>query len=319
VPIDEELDHLKRVANLTELAASLGYQLAPRQTARAASVSMRHPGTDDKIIIRRDIDGHWTYFSVRDDRDGGSVIDFLQRRRSLSLGAVRRELRAWLREERPRSAVDRYRPTVETRPRYLAAVAATYGAATPGESRYLRSRGISAETLRSPRFAHSFRVDRRGNVLFPHCDPADRACVVGYEVKNRGFTSFAAGGRKTYWTSALREDDVRLVIVEGPIDALSYHQLFPNARTRYLSTAGAIGSAQLRLIGQAIAAMPRGSEIVVATDSDPAGERLHERLASVRDSAQMRRHASPVPKDWNDYLRSLDRKRPMRQERGFER
>jgi hypothetical protein len=317
--MDDELDHFKRAANLSEIAASLGYQLTRGQGARAASVSMRHPGTDDKIIIRRDTDGHWTYFSVRDDRDSGSVIDFLQRRRSLGLGAVRKELRAWLREDRPRLPADHFRPTLEPQAHDPTAVAATYAAAAVVESQYLMSRGISADTLRSARFARSYRVDGRGNVLFPHCEPGHPAHVVGYEVKNRRFTSFAPGGRKTYWMSAVREDDARLVIVEGSIDALSYHQLFPRARTRYLSTAGAIGSEQLVLIGQAIAAMPEGAEIVTATDNDVAGDKLHERLTTVGGAAPIRRHASPVPKDWNDYLRTIDRGRPPRKEHGLER
>jgi hypothetical protein len=107
--MDEELERFKRHVNLTELAAASGYQLAPGQRATASSVAMRHPSTDDKIIVRRDADGHWTYFSVRDDRDNGSVVDFLQARRSLTLGGVRKELRAWLREERPRPPAQRLR------------------------------------------------------------------------------------------------------------------------------------------------------------------------------------------------------------------
>ena len=39
----------------------------------AASIMMRHPGTDDKIIIGRETDGHWTYFSLRKDEDNGTV------------------------------------------------------------------------------------------------------------------------------------------------------------------------------------------------------------------------------------------------------
>lgn len=317
--MDNELDHFKRAANLTEIAASLGYQLTPGQRLTAASISMRHPRTDDKVIVRRDADGHWTYFSVRDDRDCGSVIDFLQRRRSLGLGAVRKELRAWLREDRPRPSAEHYRATLQARSRDAIAVTAAYASAGAVESRYLRTRGISVATLRSARFVGSYRVDRRGNVLFPHRDPVDCSHVVGYEVKNRGFTGFATGGQKTYWMSGTRDDDSRLVIVEGSIDAFSYHQLFPDPRTRYLSTAGGIGSEQLALIGQAISAMPKGAEVVSATDSDVAGDKLHERLATVAGVARMRRHASPVPKDWNDYLRVLDRERPLRKRRPLER
>jgi hypothetical protein len=54
---------------LTELAASLGYDLdRGSHSGSRSSFAMRHPATDDKIIVRRDRDGHWTYFSVRDDR-----------------------------------------------------------------------------------------------------------------------------------------------------------------------------------------------------------------------------------------------------------
>jgi hypothetical protein len=61
---------------------------------------MRHPITDDKIVLRLDGDGHWTYFSVRDERDNGTIVDFLQRRGCLTLGAVRQEVRAWSGMER---------------------------------------------------------------------------------------------------------------------------------------------------------------------------------------------------------------------------
>jgi hypothetical protein len=316
--MDDELDRFKRLVNLTEMAAARGYQLEPRQRATASSVTMRHPGTDDKIVIRRSSDGHWTYFSVRDDRDNGSVIDFLQRRRALSLGAVRSELRAWLREERPRPAPHLYRRTLAEQQRDQPAVASAYSAAAAAEGQYLLSRGIATATLRDPRFVGCYRVDRRGNILFPHCAPDNPALVVGYEVKNRGFSSFASGGRRTFWSSAVGADDRRLVIVEGSIDALSYHQLFPHERARYLSTGGGVGPDQVALIAKAIAAMPPGSEVVSATDSDQAGEKLHAKLQAAAGVALIR-HASPVPKDWNDYLQSLDRKRSLRRQSRLER
>jgi hypothetical protein len=174
--------------------------------------------------------------------------------------------------------------------------------------------------MRSPRFANAFRVDGRGNVLFPHHDPADPERVVGYEVKNRGYSGFAAGGRKTYWSSASRADDERLVIVEGAIDALSYHQLFPSHRTCYLSTGGGVGPEHLALIGHVIAAMPTGAEIIGATDNDIAGETLHMRLVAAAGVRPLRRHPSPVLKDWNDCLRAaLQRGRPLGRERRLER
>jgi len=39
---------------------------------------MRHPDGDKIVIARNDTSGAWVYFSVRDDRDNGTIIDFLQ-------------------------------------------------------------------------------------------------------------------------------------------------------------------------------------------------------------------------------------------------
>ena len=69
--------------------------LTAKDSWRGTSV-MRHPVSDDKVIIKRGMDGHYVYFSVRDDRDNGSIIDFVQFRQRLSLGAVRKELRPWI-------------------------------------------------------------------------------------------------------------------------------------------------------------------------------------------------------------------------------
>jgi hypothetical protein len=320
---DDELDRFKRDINLTELAASYGYRLVGRQgasgasTSAPASIAMRHPGTDDKVIIRRDRDGHWTYFSVRDDRDNGTVVDFLQRRHARGLGDVRRELRAWLHEDRPRVPVALFRADVKTQSGDVASVAAVYLRGRAGRSRYLAQRGIASSVALDTRFASSYRVDSRGNVLFPHTDPATHQ-VVGFEIKNKGFTSFSPGGRKTYWLSEARPDDDRLVIVEGSIDAFSYHQLFPHSRARYMSTGGAVGRDQLDLIARAVAAMPAHAQIVSATDNDLGGERLHGQLVDAC-ARPLRRHFSPVPKDWNDCLRSLDRSRSQGPSRRMDR
>src|SRR5579864_4578007 len=57
---------------------------------------MRHPNGDKIIIKRAASDGHYIYFSVRNDRDNGTIIDFVQHRERVSIGVVRKELRPWI-------------------------------------------------------------------------------------------------------------------------------------------------------------------------------------------------------------------------------
>src|SRR5450432_426054 len=87
-------------------------------------------------------------------------------------------------------------------------------------------RAIPAALLQSDRIVGRIRIDIRGNAVFPHFD---REGLCGFELKNTGFTGFAAGGTKGLWFSHAGPDDRRLVLTESAIDALSHATLFPDA------------------------------------------------------------------------------------------
>lgn len=312
---DDELARFKVDVNLTELAVTFGYQLesAKNGTSRG-SVCMRRPSDDDKIVIRRAEDGHWTYFSVRDDSDNGTVIDFLRRRRGLTLGGVRKELRSWLRLDRPAVPLPLFRRDVEPNVHDLSSVISRFNAAREDRAaRYLISRGLASATLGDDRFRGTFRVEERGNILFPHLADGQ---VVGFEIKAPSFTGFSPGGRKTCWVSIARPGDQRLIVVEAPIDALSYHQLHPDEKSRYLGTGGAVGPAQLEAIRRHIEALPSPGAVVLATDADDAGDKVARQIEALAGAGRCRRARPPEGKDWNDYLRARERqpaRRPVRE------
>ena len=90
---DSELHRFKTDIDLVQYAIDrYGYQRDRRESSRACHV-LRHAVTNDKIIVRKASDGHWTYFSVRDDRDHGTIVDFVQARAP-----------PWLARSRPRGA-----------------------------------------------------------------------------------------------------------------------------------------------------------------------------------------------------------------------
>jgi len=90
----DELENFKTEINLTEYAAGLGYVLDRKASSRN-SVVMREEG-GDKIVIARGHDRHWIYFSVRDDSDNGTILDFVQNRKGVKLLGFHR----YLEEER---------------------------------------------------------------------------------------------------------------------------------------------------------------------------------------------------------------------------
>jgi hypothetical protein len=298
---DLELQRFKKDIDLRAYAASQGYKLDPKESCRGSAV-MRHMA-GDKIIIKRDADSHYVYFSVRDDGDHGTIIDFASRRLGLSLGAVRKELRPWI--GMPSSALPSF-PSLPTVAKDRLRVYREHARMpdAPNHPYLVNERGIPAELLADERFAGRVKIDGRGNAVFPHFD-ADG--LTGYELKNRNFTGFASGGVKALWVSDAREDDNRIVFCESAIDALSHATLFPHDRARYASIGGKPSSVQTELIRAAAARMPAGAEIVAAMDADAAGRKLVEtvqRAVELSGRVDLRfRHEEPEGfKDWNDQL-----------------
>lgn len=271
---DIELDLFKREVDLRQFAVSLGYEIDRRESWRGSTVLRRGA---DKIVVKRNGNGHYVFFSVREDDDHGTIIDFVQWRQNLSLGAVRQILRPWI----GRPATPPQFPALEpSSPDRMRVECAYRRMADAQRYPYLEhERCVPAAVLLSPRFVGRMRIDSRGNTVFPHFDAAG---LCGYEIKNRGFTGFAAGGQKGLWFSHTRRHDRRLILAESAIDALSHAALFPDAedQTRYASLGGKPSRRQTGLLQATIARLPAKAEIVAAFDADPAGHKL---LSEVRE------------------------------------
>jgi hypothetical protein len=267
---ESELEVFKTKIDMRQFAVSLGYQVDGRESWRGSTVLRRGA---DKIVVKRNRNGHYVFFSVRDDSDNGTLIDFLQRRQNLSLGAVRQILRPWI----GRSATPPQFPELEPTSSDRMRVESQYRRMDNAQRYpYLeQERCLPAVVLSSPRFAGRVRIDRRGNTVFPHFDAAG---LCGYEIKNRGFTGFASGGEKGLWFSHTCPHDQRLILAESAIDALSHAALFPDTedQTRYASLGGKPNSKQPGLLQATIAMLPEGSEILAAFDADEAGRVLVE-------------------------------------------
>lgn len=297
--LETELERFKSDINLTEYAASCGYSVDRRKTSNN-SVTMRHPGTADKIIVSRGHDGHWIYFSARDRNDNGSIIDFVQNRRAINLGEVRYELRPWLKGTVQRPSVNSYVPEIELISKDQARVQHEFFLAEPlGQygMRYLSRRGLSHDTIMF--FYELIRQGWKNNVLFPHFD---NSLVCGFEVKNFNFTGFAKHGEKTFWLYRC-EQATRLVIAESAIDCMSYHQLRGDPYTSYVSLAGQFSPRQQDLLAELLLSFPALQTVVLAFDNDQGGDSFAETIgALVPDHLNVMRDGSPVGNDWNDAL-----------------
>jgi Toprim-like/Protein of unknown function (DUF3991) len=304
---DPELDAFKASIDLRAYAGSLNYTL-DRTESWTGSAVMRH-ANGDKIIIKRDADGHYVYFSVRDDRDHGTIIDFVQRRLRLSLGEIRKTLRPWIGRQ---AEIVPYPPLQATRKDRAAVEAEFAGMVVTSRHPYLEEeRALPCALLQSVRFAGRIRAELKDgiafpNAVFPHFDDQG---LCGYEIKNsRGFTGFAKGGSKGLWLSYAHQDDNQILFCESAIDALSYAVLFPSDRMRFASIGGKLNPTQPGLVLAAILSMPKGSEVLAAMDADADGDALNGVIReavefSGRPDLRFTVHEPSGFKDWNDQLR----------------
>jgi hypothetical protein len=295
--MDTELERFKTEIDLRDYAVSLGFALNARESWRGSAVM--ELGQQDKIIITRGSDGHYVYFSVKAGHSG-TVIDLAKRYVTENFGKVRKALRGWSNEPEPPAPVSRL--PLECTTRDLQAVAKEWhGASSYVSHAWLEGeRSIPPALLQAERFAGRFRIDARNNVLFAHVNAGGQLC--GFEKKNRGFTGFSAAGEKGLGSSNDCDGDIVIVLAESFIDMLSHAALFPHERTRYRSFGGGLSPKQPAIIREHILALPRGAEVVAATDADDAGQRFAETIRLLCDGYAFREHR-PSAGDWNDVLR----------------
>jgi hypothetical protein len=298
---DSELVRFKQNIDLVDYAQAVGGFRVDRRRSSAGSKRLVNDASEEVMIVSY-IEGQgWMYF-LTGSGDGGTIIDFEQRRAGGNLGEVRRRLRQVLPERSQGTAPGVLRheqPPKGWVPFETVAITA---------SDYLtKERGIPPGVLQDSRFSGAIRqeAERWRNIAFPHCDGGG---VCGYELRNRGFKGFSRGGRRGLWLSRRRRSDRRLVITESAIDALSVAALRPEREATYVSLAGTPSPGQLALLGRLVRWFDGLPDVIVATDADQAGERaaiaLKEYLrAYLEISPRIERLRPPdEPGDWNDAL-----------------
>jgi hypothetical protein len=304
-----ELDSLKRDIDLVEFVTNQGYTRDAPRSCRS-SVVMKRDGHE--MIIKRAEGGRWYYWSRNDPADKGTILDFLARRRDGGLADVVRELREYLpggssmppsgeRSENVRrwggGSFDR------------AAVVRAFGETRLSVScPYLvNARCLSQQTLASPRFRGTWRVDCFGSAIFPH---RDEVGVCGFEKRGPTFKGFASCGRKSLWLSNFLPGDREIVFQEQGIDALSHHELARRPHAAYASIAGQPSQWQWDFIARFLTEHGQ-LKAVAAFDADAAGDAFAVKLSQLTSRPVIRERprwnlGRPEPPgknlDWNFLL-----------------
>ena len=290
-----ELEHFKTHINLVEYASSIGYSIDKNKSSRT-NVVMRDTSNDKIIITQQPSDDHWVYWSGHDQKDRGTIIDFIQSRKRLTLGEVRKELRSWSGISITATHYQAPRQSIVDLPK----VRAKYNSFRfIQEHPYLIARGIPCSTLNHAKFYHRIKIDDHNNVVFPHFS---HGTLCGYDLKNHRFNGFPEGGKRGLWCSVWMDSSHTLVINESAIDALSYHAIHDTPDDFYVALGGQLGRENISLIRK-IAQKAQISAIIIATDNDTAGDEFYTTIKdTLSDCAGAVTRATPKHKDWNEDL-----------------
>jgi hypothetical protein len=261
---------VKQDINLVDLVLTLGYQHHRAKSGSAIEKGKFHtfdykgkPGLD-QVIIYKAPSGDYLYFNRADDRDKGSVIDFLKHRienpridgitaapgkniwasvienakRYLNLPAAERSISPQLQERmEPVLRDEKYVPEFLQKTLPLT------------DTAYLNNRGITDDTVNSVYFTgrilnHVHEGIGKGgqpykfvNTAFPQLY---KDGIVGLEIKANGFRGQAADSLNSaaLWLSNTTTKTTTLVVAESAIDALSHYQLKQPTNSLYASTSG---------------------------------------------------------------------------------
>ena len=296
---DTELEGFKQNINLCEFAESLGFSLDRSKSSRRVKV---YRLDQDKIIVWVGDGGHWVYRNERNHSDHGSIVDFVMKQEGCNLGRARIALRRYLGAS-PHSSPScpKERPTATAQGQdggcYKKALAVWNAARWSPEPAYLLARGLNRATLGDPRFADTFRVDKRGNVIFPH---HDRQGMIGYELRSATLKTIGANVHKALWISRNLKEATSIVIAESSINAISHAQLHGGSHA-YVAIAGQPSSLQRDLLPGLLAkAYKRGATVLTGFDNDPSGDKYHEMLELLSPVPLAR--LTPTANDWNEDL-----------------
>jgi hypothetical protein len=280
-----ELNDFKTQINLASYLEHMGFTYDQKKSSRNIPV-FRGKSEYEVFVVSKKPNNHHVYMNPYNDSDSGTIIDFIQNRRNLNLGEVRKELRSYLGNVLP---IKNYHNYKEASPKDYASLRASFTKATKITDRsFLHSRGISDDVLDS-----AFLKDRVGSQRYIHSTGEEFINTVfpiyntkglaGLERRNQNFKQAAENSDKSFgmWVSSFAENPHThkvFFIAESPIDCISYFQLNDFKKddldTLFFSSNGSLNKGQFDLVQKYID-LCEPNKVFLGNDNDTAGQRFN--------------------------------------------
>jgi hypothetical protein len=284
--------------SIMELAAANGYIPNKKHWCNKYPV-FDNPNTGERIyIVNPANSSNQGYVNVNDDRDKGTLIDFVRKRLSTDFKKFNQPGKS---EFSNVNAV-LYNHLSQPEPERRSIFNSNYinNSDKTGESdsifnldllniksftdtNFLKSRGIHSGTINHPNFAGTiFNIENKGfiNTAFPYYDHI--GTTVGIEIRNDNFKQHAENSKKSegIWHSNPPDKINHIFLSESAIDALSYHQLHHPKNTLYISVGGNLSIKQVDAILSYTSGLKDGKDakLLLGFDQDKEGAKYDLRF-----------------------------------------
>ena len=312
--MDAELERFKTEINLVDYLQDLGYELDKSKSSRKSAV-LKSGG--EVLIVSRNSNGHYVYFNAQDNKDSGTIIDFIQKRTGKNLGQVRKDLRAYLNGYNPSEHLT---PTNQSDIREMYQKAEYFTNAWKNLENldndeiwgYFKDiRNIKRKTIKNNEF---IKKDKDGNLYF--AVQTENGITGIYKTDNEMKQKlFVKGSIKGIWANKkLSKDIKRIIVTETPIDSLSIQELnrigavkYNENETLHIATFGRMGEDAKKTLEKVFRMLPE-AKIVIATDNDTAGEEIASEVLKIANRENVNRVTFGRAKDANEYLQEIKQK-----------
>ncbi len=300
----QELEKFKKEVNIAEVAQLFGYYVDKEKSSRSVK-QLRNDQTGDKIVVSRNKEnGHYIYFSMQDNSDNGTIIDFLQRHTGKNLGEVRKYLRKWLKGQ----IEGKYEPISIQKSNADRNKIYRIWEKIENDKYFVGSwRAISGDIWEE--IAEKNRIKIQGDTIYFPMYDLGGICGIEKRTIANGEKRIIQGSKKGLWSYGNLQKAKEIVIAESPLDAISYKLLNGEENIYLLATMGQIGEKQKEIL-RAVLERAKEKEIVIATDNDIAGELLAQEIVEISKevgATKLYRAAPEKSKDWNEELQRVNK------------
>ena len=292
----DELVRFKEDINLLEFAMSYGYQYQRSESTKNSAVLRK--GDETLVVVTND-QSYGQYFSLKNQKDCGSIIDFVQNREVINLGKVRKELRPWLPSPFPSlepSLVPTKKAKRKPASQFQIERMLEWHRLTPYRGDFLQKNfNLSRETIQL--FAEKIRLNEDGFPCFRHVDLDG---ITGFEIENSLGCDFSISGKPALFVHRISDRIDRIVIVSSAAEAMAYHQLKGQTNTMYFGLGNVFSESQLELLSGALNQEDRRSIPVV--NALPARSNAFEFEMLLEGLVPRIRKEPPRGKTWSEEL-----------------